>query len=187
MYHLSMSKFVKTRAFVIKRINYKDADKIIVLYTQNLGKITALAKGIRKMTSKKKSHLELLNLVDIHLVEGRAWYIITQVESKQSFSNLKSTLTNAHYGYYVAEVFEKIVQEEEENGDLFNLLLNTLDKLNKSPTLKTINDFNLKLLELAGYGRKELPVNLDDQELHEYLKGYTEEIIERKLQTNLFI
>ena len=106
------SNYSSTKAIILKRINYKDADKIITMYTKELGKISTIAKGIRKVTSRKRSHLELLNLVEVYLVESHDWYIITQAQAIKSFSRLKDNLSTTSWGYYVAEIFEKITQNK---------------------------------------------------------------------------
>ena len=145
------SNYSSTKAIILKRINYKDADKIITMYTKELGKISTIAKGIRKVTSRKRSHLELLNLVEVYLVESHDWYIITQAQAIKSFSRLKDNLSTTSWGYYVAEIFEKITSESEKNSKLFEFLEKTIRVLDKTKNFSIVNAFNLKLLRMNGF------------------------------------
>jgi len=169
------SNYSSSKAIILKRINYKDADKIITMYTKDLGKISTIAKGIRKVTSRKRSHLELLNLVEVYLVESHDWYIITQAQAIKSFSKLKDNLLTTSWGYYIAEIFEKITSESEKNSKLFEFLEKTLEVLNTSKNFSIVNAFNLKLLRMSGfYSIQEISsnklINIDDDVL-KYLKS----------------
>lgn len=203
---------INTEAIVIKRINYKDADKILTLYTKDLGKISARAIGIRKLTSKKKSHLELLNIANLSLVEGNHWFIVTQAQIINPISGLKKDLKSASKGYYVAEVFNSAIPDGEENKTLYKFLKKTLLTLDQNLSLKVVNAFNIKLLNILGfYSQNSLNIqnlqikshmhkllNLtyeqindyemdekDNQTTHQILKTLTEEVIEREIKTNL--
>ena len=207
-----MAKSINTSAIVLKRINYKDADKILTLYTKNLGKITARAVGIRKIKSRKKSHLELFNEASCQLIESNNWYIITQAETLQTFPNLKESLEHAKLAYYVSEVFEKFVPQQEENSELYRFLVTTLETLDKSPSLSILNAFNVKLLKILGFysdkqlfninnemnkyimhlvGQKYVDIDLSKtnkvtvENTHLYLKSISEEILEQKIKTSI--
>jgi len=203
-------KYVHTKAIVLKRINYKDADKIITLYTKEEGKLTALAKGIRKISSRKKSHLELFNIIDCYLVEGKNWYIITQAESIKSFKKIKDDLELTQMGYYALEIFEKLIQDGEPNEQLFNLLANTFIQLSEKRNINIINAFNLKLIKLIGFlpnlstfpnevqkhmeliskqALKDVSVNTKNfsisKKTYYILRNYTEEILEKEIRTKV--
>jgi len=208
--YLMPGKFVKTKAIVLKRTNYKEADKIVTLYTLELGKITTLAKGIRKLSSKKRSHLELFNYLNIYLVEGKNWYIATQAESIHLFPKIKQNYEITQWGYYMLEIFEKMTNEMEQNENLFKLLLKSLILLEKHQKPDIINTFNLHLIKIQGFNPEESsfsPASRDYmkqilvgkyenilkmetpeakvQKYHEILKKLTEEILERKIKTSL--
>ena len=61
----------KTRGIIIKRSNYSEADRILTIYTEKLGKIRVNAKGIRKIKSKLAGSLEPFCLTDFVIAEGR--------------------------------------------------------------------------------------------------------------------
>jgi len=57
---MTAPRVYKTEAIVLKRVNVGEADKILTLYTPNPGKLSAIAKGVRRPKSKLGGHLELL-------------------------------------------------------------------------------------------------------------------------------
>ena len=207
-----MEKYLKTRAIVLRRSNYKEADRLITLFTEEKGKITAIAKGIRKITSKKRGHMELFNLVDMQAVDHKGWYILTQAQSQKTYSKIKTDLKTTSYGYYICEIFEKLIPEEEPSGILFKLLAKTLEYMDKSPSLTLLNAFNLKLLKILGfYSRSQIKnfssslveylnkIEMETYELittreydptiekrsHNFLKNFTESVLEREIKTKL--
>ena len=72
--------YLKDVGFVVKRINLGEADRFVTIFTQNNGKIEVLAKGVRKITSKRSSHIELLNLVRFHSIKTSKNIILTEIQ-----------------------------------------------------------------------------------------------------------
>lgn len=141
-----------TTGIILKRINYRDADRILTVYTKDLGKITVLAKGIRKLTSKKRGDLELFNQTKISLAKGKTWYIATQTELINDFNNIKSNNTSTSYGFFIAEIFEKLTNEDEVNEMLYKFLLKTYETLNRdNKNINIVNAFQLKILNISGF------------------------------------
>ena len=62
-----MSRAYKTEAIIIKRRNFGEADRILTILTKNYGKIQVRAPGVRKITSRRSSHIELLNFSSLTL------------------------------------------------------------------------------------------------------------------------
>ena len=71
----------RTQAIVLGHIEYGEADRILKLFTFEQGKITAIAKGVRKIRSRKAGHLEPFTRVNLFLAKGRNMDIITQAET----------------------------------------------------------------------------------------------------------
>ncbi|MDY6892812.1 MAG: DNA repair protein RecO [Chloroflexota bacterium] len=89
---MTIPRTYKTEAIVLKRTNLGEADSIITLYTPDLGKIRAVAKGIRRTKSKLGGHLDLLNRSALLLAYGQNLHVITQSQTIESFIPLKSEL-----------------------------------------------------------------------------------------------
>ncbi len=150
-YHL-----YKTEAIVLHRRDLGEADKILILFTPYLGRVSAVAKGVRKPTSRLGGHVELLTHSNMMLAQGRNLDIVTQSQIIHSFPGIRDNLERASYGFYAAELVERFTEERVENQPLFRLLLNILTHLEETtlPDL-AMRHFELHLLELVGY-RPEL-------------------------------
>ena len=81
-----------TEAIVLRTRDNKDADKIITLFTRDFGKQTVIAKGIKKLSSRKRGNLEVFNEVKTSVVNTKGMGIITEVQLLNSFENVRSSL-----------------------------------------------------------------------------------------------
>lgn len=139
---------------VIKRTNYKDQDKIVTLYTKEFGKIGVMAKGIRKIDSKRKSHFELGNLIKAELIESNKFYIAAQTEIMDTHAPLKTDLDKINALYYVLEIFDGLIPEKDDNAILFKFLNKSIEKLeitNKENLTNFLNAYSIKLLRMSGF------------------------------------
>lgn len=148
---------VKTEGIILKRTNYKDADRILSIFTKDLGKISAIAKGVRKIESKKRSHLELLNQSIIYLIKTGDYYLITQATSTKSYKNIKKNIDLTECSLVILEVLIKSLQENEKNETIYRLTLKTFDFLDKSQNKIFIIAFMIKHLRIEGfYSKKQI-------------------------------
>lgn len=132
-----------------------EADRIISLLTRERGLVRAVAKGIRKTTSRFGGRLEPFMHVDLQLAEGRSLDIITQVETVNAFAKD----LGANYAAYTAgtamlETAERLVQEDGEPAvQQFQLLVGALRSLTEgrhTPSL-ILDSYQLRALSIAGY------------------------------------
>jgi DNA repair protein RecO (recombination protein O) len=168
----------KTEGIVIKRSNYSEADRIVTIFTKKNGKIKIKANGVRRITSRRSPHIELLNYCVFSLYQGRNIPILTEVESKESFPSLKKDLKRIGFAYHVCELVDGLCAENQENQDVFFLLGRTLRKLSKEENLSDIiYEFELELLRLLGFHKPSSSIaKINTQEL-------IENILERRLKT----
>src|ERR1035437_1338461 len=122
----------QTEAIVIKKTKLGEADRILTLFTPDLGKVRAVAKGVRKTKSKLTGHLEMLTHSTISLASGRGLDTITGSQTIDSFITLKDNLDLSSYALYVAELVDQFTADEHENQPLFLLLRDTLRRLCQS-------------------------------------------------------
>jgi len=149
---MTAPKVYKTEAIVLKHINVGEADKILTLYTPNLGKFSAIAKGVRRPRSKMGGHLELLTQCSLMLARGQNLDIITQSETISSFLPLRSDLWRTSLALYAAELVDQFTAENMENYPIFKLLLDTLHRLCETKDGElTLRYFELHLLAHLGY------------------------------------
>ncbi len=142
----------QTEAIIIKKIKLGEADRILTLYTPYLGKIRAVAKGVRRPRSKLAGHLELLTHSLVSLARGRNLDTITGSQTINSFLPLKSDLQLISYALYATELVEQFTADHIENRPLFQLLLETLHQLCQAGNNElALRYFELHLLNQVGY------------------------------------
>jgi DNA repair protein RecO (recombination protein O) len=141
----------KTEAVVLRQRKLGEADKILTLFSAELGKFDAVAKGVRRPGSRKAGHLELLTHTALLLARGRDLDIITQAQSMASFRPLRDDLRRMGCGLYVAELVDRFTVERAESYPLFRLLVDTLDRLAGRDDLDLVlRYFEINLLAIAG-------------------------------------
>jgi len=140
-------------ALVIKSINFSDSDKIFTLFVKDLGKISAKAKGIRKINSKRMSTLDTLNLVRVGLYGNSDIRTITETSLIFSFSNIKADLSKLKSAYYFLELINRLILESSDNNHIYDLLLKCIKRLDEKSFLDTRveNYFELNFLNYLGY------------------------------------
>lgn len=168
----------KTEGIVIKRRNFNEADRIITVFSKRNGKINIKASGVRKITSRRSPHIELLNYSIFSLHQGKNMPVLTEVESLENFALLKKDLKKVGLAYHICELIDGLCAENQENYHIFNLLQNTLRNLTKEDDLQgIIYKFEIQLLTLLGFHTpKVTAMRINTQ-------GIIESILERKLKT----
>ena len=142
----------QTEAFIIKKVKLGEADRILTLYTPHLGKIRAVAKGVRRPRSKLAGHLELLTHSLVSLARGRNLDIITGSQTINSFLPLKSDLQLIAYALYAIELVDQFTVDGVENYPLFQLLLDIMRYLSQANNNELVlRYFELHLLNQVGY------------------------------------
>ncbi len=149
---MSKPRTYQTEAIVIKKIKLGEADRILTLYTPYLGKIRAVAKGVRRPRSKLAGHLELLTHSLIPLARGRNLDTITGSQTINSFLLLKSDLWLTSCSLYATELVDQFTADHIENYPLFQLLLQTMHRLCQGGDNElALRYFELHLLNEVGY------------------------------------
>ena len=149
---MSKPRSYQTEAIIIKKIKLGEADRILTLYTPHLGKIRAVAKGVRRPRSKLAGHLELLTYSQVSLARGRNLDTIIGSQTINSFLTLKSDLELISYALYATELIDQFTADNIENCPLFQLLLETMEHLCQGGAHElALRYFELHLLNLVGY------------------------------------
>ena len=149
---MSKPRSYQTEAIIIKKTKLREADRILTLYTPHLGKIQAVAKGVRRPRSKMAGHLELLTHSQLSLARGRNLDTVTGSQTINSFLPLKSDLELTSQALYATELVDKFTAEHVENHPLFQLLLDTMHRLcQASKNELTLRYFEMHLLNAVGY------------------------------------
>lgn len=173
-----MGRTYKTEGIILKRINYGEADRILTIYTKHYGKIKALAKGVRRITSRRGGNVELFNQAAIFLNKGRNLDILTEAQVTNAFKSWRRNLKKVATAYYFAELVDKLTPEEQPNQTVFQLLSRFLEKIGTASLPELTRSFEEVLLKELGFG---VPEELRKQPGS--LRNYIESIIEKKLNS----
>ena len=149
---MSRVRLHRTPAIVLKRHDYGEADRILTFYTRDLGKVSAIAKAVRRIASRKSGHIELFTHSDVMLADGRNLYVLTQAQTVEPFLALREDLIRTTYAYHIAELIDRLIQDGEASPTVFELLRSSLDGLCRAedPSL-VVRWFEVRLLGLLGY------------------------------------
>jgi len=144
---------IVTKGIVLRQVNYKEADKILTVLTEEGGKRTVKARGCRRKGSALAAPSQLLAWSDMTLFEYKDYYNLSEGATINLFRHVREDLVKLALGSYFAEVTEAVAEEGQSEPELLSLLLNSLyalDRLDKPlPLVKAA--FELRLLSVAGY------------------------------------
>ena len=144
----------RDEAIVLRTQKLGEADRIITLLTRANGRVRAVAKGVRRTTSRFGSRLEPFTHVDLQLAEGRSLDVVTQAETLAPYAaELGSDYAKYTAGTVMLETAERLVVEDKEPAlQQFLLLVAALRALagERNPGL-VLDSFLLRSLAVAGY------------------------------------
>ncbi|MBV6393721.1 MAG: DNA repair protein RecO [Anaerolineales bacterium] len=143
----------RASAVVLRHSEWGEADRLITLYTREHGMKRALAKGARKVTSRKAGHLEPFTHVTLQLAKGRDVLIVTQVETVNAYLPLRDDLIKTAHASYVVELLLRFSYEDEgANPSIFRLLTETLTRLEKEDDAwLPVRYYETRLLDAVGF------------------------------------
>lgn len=168
-------------AIVIRRRSVGEGDKILTLYTSKVGKKRAIAKGVRKVTSRRAPHLELFSEGTFTFHKGKTLDSITDAVSIHLYGNMCMTLEKIAMLYYVAEVINFSTVENDPHQDVFYLLSDTYKRIAASAgeeQAAILIRFSDSLLGLLGFAQKDAP----SRDFHLAVRKI-ESVIDRKLRS----
>jgi len=143
----------RAESLVLRHSDWGEADRLLVLYTREHGKLRAIAKGARKVTSRKAGHLEPFTHVTLQLAKGRDFLIVTQAETINAFLRLHDDLMKTGYAAYIVELLDRFTYDEEgANPALFRLLIESLDRIEKvEDAWVAVRYYEMRLLDFLGF------------------------------------
>jgi DNA repair protein RecO (recombination protein O) len=142
----------RVEAIVLRHADWGEADRLLWLFTREIGKVKVVAKGVRKPRSRKAGHLEPFTRVELLLAQGRDFPIVTQAEAINAYLEIRADLVRVAYASYVIELIDRFTYEEGENIALFRLLSDTLMRIDQEvePAF-AVRYYEIRLLDLVGF------------------------------------
>lgn len=163
---------------IIKTQDYKEADKVLTIVTENHGLVHMFAVGARRSNSKKAPHLDLLTQIKFSVNQNGNQTYILQADSLNFFSNIKDNLKKIGLAMSFLEILYNLLPAEVEDKELYLSLVNFLEALNSSVTYekneRICQQFGQYLLRHLGYPNP--PSSTSDS-----LSGYFETLMNRKI------
>lgn len=135
---------------VLRTMRLGEADRIVTLLCADTGKVRAVAKGVRKTTSRFGGRLEPLSHVAVQCWRGRELDVVTQAEVIDSFRALREDLDLVGPALSMLEAADQVAQERDAAGRLYRMLVGALKALEASRSALVAPAFFLKLLVLDG-------------------------------------
>ena len=145
--------YLKVQGLVLRITPYKDNDALLTVLTNQYGKLTVKARGLRRKNSPLVAPCQLLAFGEFMLFEYKGMYTINEAASIQLFQNLRNDLTKLSLGTYFAQVAELVSQEDTSNPELLSLVLNCLHTLSATEIPQELVKavFELRCACIAGY------------------------------------
>lgn len=142
----------KTTGIVIGRTNFGEADRIIRLMTNSHGKISIIAKGVRKIKSRSAGHLELLGEVELMLAEGKNLDVVTSARLVWYPHELAEDYSRLERAFMFATMVDRLLEEHQSQPEIYSLLSDGLHALNDGHDILLVELwFKLRLLRGLGY------------------------------------
>ncbi len=144
------NKDIRTNAYVLRRTNYGEADRILNLITP-LGKISAIAKGVRKEKSKLAGSVEMFSLIDMNIHQGKSEFgIITSAKMQKFYGNILVDLSKMELAAFIMKKIS-LAAEHSDSPDFFKITDQTLNAIDCGISVGLIESwFLLNLLKASG-------------------------------------
>ena len=145
----------QTNAIVLKRENIFEADRLYHLYTEDFGKVKAIAGGVRKINAKLTGHLEPFNLVWVELMtkKGGDLFITTALSE---ISLLENNASSNQISLFVkmSDFALKMLRGQEKDETMWDFILNSFLAAQKieAGADKILNDYKSGFVKIMGFG-----------------------------------
>ena len=159
----------------MRKRSLPNQDKIVTLFTKELGKVNVFAKGIKKITSRRLPHVQTANLINVVLYKKEDRFYLQETSLVSGFSQIKKDQSKLQLLYRLFFVVERMLPDHQNEIAVYKLVMNFLIELSKSQgqesslLLKYLN----KILKLLGYSKEDKSYN--------ELTSSIEEIIHEKM------
>jgi DNA repair protein RecO (recombination protein O) len=124
-----MTTKYKTRAFIFKKRNINESDKIFSVFSDDFGQLDIFAKAIRKINSKLRSGIDIFFLSEIEFIQGKSRKTLTDAVVIKKFNNIYRDFKKNSMASDIAEILDNFIKGEEKDQNLFDLLNDTFYKL----------------------------------------------------------
>ncbi len=145
--------FKTTRGLILREVKYKEADRILTVLTEDMGKITVKARGALRKGSKLSAATQSLVFSELTMFENKSKWSVNEGSTIEEFKGLRSDIAALSLASYIAECIEALATEEQPEPQLLRLALNSLYALSYDlyPQQHIKAAFELRLMSISGY------------------------------------
>jgi len=144
----------KTDAIVLKTVEWSETSLVVTLFTKDFGKVSAIAKGARRLKSPFESALDLLSLSSVVFLKksGESLDLLTEAKLIRRFRGAQVGLLPLYCGYYAGELINALTENHEPISGLLESLCRALEELDRQANPAwTVLDFELQTIQRLGH------------------------------------
>lgn len=164
------SSYYQSRAIILKNMDYRESDKIVHVFTEKEGKVSAVARGIKKPKSSLRACVQPFCHSLLYFRRGREMEQITQGQLMEFYADTREDISRLLYAVYIMELLDKSLLDKMPFNELYSYTLQVLDYINQwgiNPLI--IRHFELQLLLSLGYSPSlDFCVNCGGKELRAF-------------------
>lgn len=178
---MTLQRTFNGEGIILRRLARGETDRQVVIYSKEHGKIRLIARGVRRINSRRSGHLEPFRIVSFSYRKSRAIDSLSEIMTLQTFESIQVDLVKTGYAFFVCEMIDKIIPENEPSEQVYKLtrkVLQDIDLISKPVNMaKILTGFVNEILRLQGF----LPHTkiLTAKEIVPFI----EQVIERPLRT----
>ena len=173
-----MIRSLKTEVIVLRKKDLLNRDVLISFFSQDLGRLTVFAKGVKKITSRRSPHLQTGNLINVIISHKNDRYYLQESQLISGFSELKKDEDKVKQLYFFLFILDRLLPENQKEERAYNLTKKFLIDLSHPSGKKRLSllYYLNKLMSLLGYLH-------EDKNFNE-LRFLIEEIINEKIPSH---
>jgi DNA repair protein RecO (recombination protein O) len=178
---MAAPQLFKATGIILKRNNVGEGDKILTVLCEHVGKKRFIAKGVRKVGSRRASHLGLFSKTDFLIHKGKMLDSITGATARHLYGSSYTHLGQIACAYTACEVIDRLIMEGQEHDNTYDLLDTVLSDIETKEYLHLpiiLQEFIDELLMTLGFRRKETRSNSLGEAIYR-----VETVIERKIRS----
>ena len=144
-------------AILLRKIEYGDHDYIITFLTENLGKVSVMAKNAKKSVKRFQGALDSFSLMNIECTYSKtrrdALAFLMSARLEQPFAGIRTDAVKTGYASYWIEILHSYLEAEKEQVELYRLLMDSLAALDKGVIAKEVLNllFQIRFMTIAGF------------------------------------
>lgn len=147
----------KTKGIILKKQDFREADRLFVFYTKDFGKITLVARGAKKIESKLAGHLDYFQEINLTFATGKAYDQVSGAVIIINFKDLKADYERVSLGFEFINLLDQATKEKDADEKIYEFIINVFNYIDTEKDLDfdwTKKAFLKKLGMLVGAGDK---------------------------------